>query len=892
MLARHLHYTLDCLQLAHSSEDTVFLGHSACQDVIKERWTGCVDQKFIPGISSEHHLFTLFQMLLLVVLYWFPGLNWWYFRKTKDDKKAGVSGTDDDEGCVAFYRSPFVKFAIDVMCMGLLLWLLAYVVLTPFGGKKLLEVEIALVVWMACMTVERLRIAYMKNKFSSKWFIWDVCSYFMYYAGFAMRVASVKQGDDYKAKEAKAIYSVTVFMFFLGSLRLYAFSHHLGPKVIVVFKMIGNFATFIMLFGVVLFGYGIAIQGLLFPDVDPDSISLTAVVYRPFFQFFGELQLDEINRDAGCMDGDFMFANCNQFVWVALVLMAAYLVICSIMLINLLIAMLSSTYDTVSQRSMALWYLQFYELVEEYKLRSAFPGPLSIIGNIGSLIAFIANWMSAKGYCSLWWISSSFQANENDKLQENMALHEKLETFQEHHTEQYLSKQQQQHDGMLEQRIIHIDRVVGNVVGMRSELEEILYRMPYSTSSARDPKAPYSEHQRDGVRYDQKLSSTFFLDKMREGRSAPPVTPYPSWERSVSLVRHVLENAGQNTGSMTFRSYPLGTGTETVVAAVVDGKPVCFYENEYTNLDEMHVDGRLYRMQYVPSCLPDGKVEVLSQRFEGPHADGYAEQYYVAPHVLYEFYNCRAGKCPPCNCTCQKKWADEEVNHTGAARLKSPFYNLPFGRTGISGRGNLGRWGRNDREELLVTRWTHNRFGGKVLRDGRPMLQVLLLQQRSDKKWTLPGSFKGNSQTAFMQAFGITSDPKINSALRLDRLVKFIQHELQYEKNTIFQGDIDECRNTDEAWVHAKVIHIHDARNLLGQYDLVQPIDDPVITSVAWTPVHDCLHVASDFHRSLISWLITHRMPEAFGGGHLPQTVSQALTFLLPSRSERNDTEA
>ena len=47
--------------------------------------------------------------------------------------------------------------------------------------------------------------------------------------------------------------------------------------------------------------------------------------------------------------------------------MAAYLVISNIMLINLLIAMLSSTYDTVEKSSVQLWRFQFYELVREYQ---------------------------------------------------------------------------------------------------------------------------------------------------------------------------------------------------------------------------------------------------------------------------------------------------------------------------------------------------------------------------------------------------------------------------------------------------------------------------------------------------------------------------------------------
>ena len=54
------------------------------------------------------------------------------------------------------------------------------------------------------------------------------------------------------------------------------------------------------------------------------------------------------------------------------------------------------------------------------------------------------------------------------------------------------------------------------------------------------------------------------------------------------------------------------------------------------------------------------------------------------------------------------------------------------GRTGVSGRGVLGKWGPNHAADPVVTRWKRNELGEKVVHEtsGKPILEFVCIQRR------------------------------------------------------------------------------------------------------------------------------------------------------------------
>ena len=64
----------------------------------------------------------------------------------------------------------------------------------------------------------------------------------------------------------------------------------------------------------------------------------------------------------------------------------------------------------------------------------------------------------------------------------------------------------------------------------------------------------------------------------------------------------------------------------------------------------------------------------------------------------------------------------------------------PWGRTGISSRGLLGRWGPNHAADPVVTRWKRD-AQGKLVKDsaGNKILQFVAVKRSDNGQWALPG---------------------------------------------------------------------------------------------------------------------------------------------------------
>lgn len=63
----------------------------------------------------------------------------------------------------------------------------------------------------------------------------------------------------------------------------------------------------------------------------------------------------------------------------------------------------------------------------------------------------------------------------------------------------------------------------------------------------------------------------------------------------------------------------------------------------------------------------------------------------------------------------------------------------PIGRTGMTGRGLLGKWGPNHAADPIVTRWKKDSKGARVMVNGKPCLEFVAIKRRDTGEWALPG---------------------------------------------------------------------------------------------------------------------------------------------------------
>ena len=76
-------------------------------------------------------------------------------------------------------------------------------------------------------------------------------------------------------------------------------------------------------------------------------------------------------------------------------------------------------------------------------------------------------------------------------------------------------------------------------------------------------------------------------------------------------------------------------------------------------------------------------------------------------------------------------------SHLGDIKIVDGRPMNPIGRTGISGRGQLGKWGPNHAADPVVTRWLRDSKGLKVynLQNNKPIMQFVAIQRLDTKEW-------------------------------------------------------------------------------------------------------------------------------------------------------------
>lgn len=138
----------------------------------------------------------------------------------------------------------------------------------------------------------------------------------------------------------------------------------------------------------------------------------------------------------------------------------------------------------------------------------------------------------------------------------------------------------------------------------------------------------------------------------------------------------------------------------------------------------------------------------------------------------------------------------------------------PFGRTGMTGRGLLGRWGPNHAADPLLTRW--QKSGNTVLVDPvslKPRLEFLAIRRRVGGAWALPGGMVDKGEQALDTAQREFTEEALNALewTSPEQLAqKTLVGELFAKSRPVYKGYVDDARNTDNAWIETVAFHTHD----------------------------------------------------------------------------------
>ncbi|XP_023375936.1 transient receptor potential cation channel subfamily M member 4 [Pteropus vampyrus] len=198
----------------------------------------------------------------------------------------------------------------------------------------------------------------------------------------------------------RTVLCLDFMVFTLRLLHIFTVNKQLGPKIVIVNKMMKDVFFFLFFLGVWLVAYGVATEGLLRPqDQDLPKI-LRRVFYRPYLQIFGQIPQEDMDvalmehvncsakqgfwaRPSGAQAGACVSLYAN---WLVVLLLVIFLLVANIVLVNLLIAMFSYTFGKVQGNSDLYWKAQRYSLIREFHSRPALAPPLIIISHVRLLL--------------------------------------------------------------------------------------------------------------------------------------------------------------------------------------------------------------------------------------------------------------------------------------------------------------------------------------------------------------------------------------------------------------------------------------------------------------------------------------------------------------------------
>uniref|UniRef100_A0AAQ4QY56 Transient receptor potential melastatin 4b3 n=1 Tax=Gasterosteus aculeatus aculeatus TaxID=481459 RepID=A0AAQ4QY56_GASAC len=302
-----------------------------------------------------------------------------------------------------FWFAPVTAFLGNVLMYFLFLLLFAWVLLVDFkppSSSRLAITEYVLYFWVFTIVCEEIReIFFLETRtwrqrvrvyIQDVWNMCDLITIVLFIVGVICRMFtwSYELGRDAMC--------VDYMVFTVRLIHIFAIHKQLGPKIIIVGKMMKDIFFFLFFLMVWLMAYGVANQALLY-SYDPSlERILRHVFYRPYLHIFGQIPVEEMDVgkewDRLCTDNMTLIESgqepCRTLYsnWLVVILLVVYLLVTNILLINLLIAMFSSTFSEVQANSDIYWKFQRYTLVVQYHSRPSLAPPFIILSHINLFI--------------------------------------------------------------------------------------------------------------------------------------------------------------------------------------------------------------------------------------------------------------------------------------------------------------------------------------------------------------------------------------------------------------------------------------------------------------------------------------------------------------------------
>ena len=277
--------------LLMADDNRTFIQHAACQSVLNDIWLA----PLAPDVGKN----PLWKIMLCMAN---PVLA--VFFLTFNDRTASTDKMYEGKTCGAFRwivrrvwdytHSPLVKFMYNMLSYLVFLTLFAYSLIFNTDAS-LYALNYVLWVWVFTFVVEEVRqkLVAKEDYITDIWNWIDLLALGLFVAGQVIRFFYLDVG--------RVIMAVDFIVFSLRLLHACSCLRNIGPKLVMIGKMMLDLYYFFIIMMVVVISYAIATQSILYPNSPLSWKTLHKTMKIPFWNIFGELGLEEIEGMCLCV---------------------------------------------------------------------------------------------------------------------------------------------------------------------------------------------------------------------------------------------------------------------------------------------------------------------------------------------------------------------------------------------------------------------------------------------------------------------------------------------------------------------------------------------------------------------------------------------------------------
>ena len=126
----------------------------------------------------------------------------------------------------------------------------------------------------------------------------------------------------------------------------------------------------------------------------------------------------------------------------------------------------------------------------------------------------------------------------------------------------------------------------------------------------------------------------------------------------------------------------------------------------------------------------------------------------------------------------------------GRVKMVDGFPRNPIGRTGMTGRGLLGKYGPNQAADALITRY-----------NSQNNLEMIAVKRGDNGAWAIPGGMVNKNESARHAAIRELFEESLDTSDGYKEVNAKLDKLLREGRAAVYIGYVDDPRNTDISWM-------------------------------------------------------------------------------------------